>query len=485
MKKIFNRVTRIFINKFWNSPTFTTWASFATRLLSLTLVLPFILNRFDIADIALWSLFSIIISLQILADIGFGATFTRVISFAMGGATQIDDLRNIPELPASTGNTPNWHIIEKIVNTMYVIYFFLTIVVFLLLVSLGTLTLLNPIAQTKNILHSWLAWGIIIVFTSIAFRGTIYSIYLQGINQIPLLRRWQAIFSTGAIISSFLVLLFNGGLLALIIANQIWMLLNIIRDRYFCFKVESGRFRNFRKRKIDNTIKNAVWPSAWRSGIGVLMSFGVVQASGLIYAQIGNTTNVASYLIALRILNTIRGFSQAPFYSKIPLLARLRAQGNIFKQISIAKEGMIRAYWCFVAGFIIVGLTANPLLVYIKSNAKFVSLSMWALMGIAYFLERYGAMHLQLYSTTNHIIWHKANGISGLIYLGVSLFLLKYIEVYAFPVGLLLGYLGFYTWYSASYSYRTFKLKFWNFEKNVMLPPLVIILLYILYLYIN
>jgi hypothetical protein len=482
MKKIFKRVGRFFINKIWNSPTLTTWASFATKLLSITLVLPLILIRFDIADIALWSLFSIIINLQLLADIGFGTTFTRVISFAMGGATQIDDLRNVPEVPLETGSTPNWDTIEKIVNTMYAIYFVLTIFVFLLLVLLGTLTLLTPISQTKNILHSWLAWCIIIVFTCISFRGMIYANYLQGINQIPLLRRWQAIFSTGAIISSFLVLLLNGGLLALIIANQIWVLLNIIRDRYFCMVVESGRFRNFRKRKIDLTIKNAVWPSAWRSGIGVLMSYGVIQASGLIYAQIGNTANVASYLIALRIINTIRGFSQAPFYSKIPLLSRLRAQGNIVKQISIAKVGMIRAYWCFITGFILVGLTVDPLLLFIKSNAKFVSLSMWALMGSAYFIERYGAMHLQLYSTTNHIIWHTANGISGLIYLGTSLFLLKYIDVYAFPVGLLFGYLGFYTWYSVAYSYRTFKLNFWDFESRVMIPPFVVLLLYILYL---
>jgi hypothetical protein len=485
LKKIFNRIIQFLIRKIWNSPTFTTWGSFATRLLSLTLVLPFVLNRFDTADIALWALFSIIISLQLLADIGFGTTFIRVISFAMGGATQLDDLRNIPESASKINRAPNWKTIEKIVHTMYAIYFILTFFVFIFLASIGTLTVLNPISQTKNVLHSWLAWFIIIIVTSISFRWMIYAVYLQGINQIPLLRRWQAIFSAGSIFSSFLVLLFNGGLLALVIANQIWVLLNLIRDRYFCFTVESGRFKHFRKRKMEITIKNAVWPSAWRSGIGVIMSYGAVQASGLIYAQIGNTANIAAYLIALRIINTIRGFSQAPFYSKIPLLSRLRAEGNIAAQIQIAKKGMIYAYWCFVAGFIVVGLTADPLLLLIKSNAEFVTPLMWTLMGIAYFLERYGAMHIQLYSTTNHIIWHIANGISGLIYLVASIFLLKYIEVYAFPVGLILGYLGFYTWYCAAHSYKTFNLKFWHFEKGVMLPPFAIIFLYTVYVLIT
>jgi hypothetical protein len=478
------RIYHVFI-RVWNSPTFTTWASFATRLLSLTLVLPLILNRFNTADIALWYLFSIIISLQSLADMGFGTTFTRVIAFAMGGATELNDLRTIPKFHTEIKNTPNWAIIEKIVSTMQTVYSRLSIVIFFLLVTLGTLSLIKPISKTDHLFNSWLTWCIIIVVTTISFWKTIYAVYLQGINQIALLRRWQAIFSIGAIFTSFIVLFFNGNLLFLVAANQIWVLINLIRNRYFCFKVESGKYKNFKKVGIDNTILGAVWPSAWRSGIGVIMSAGVIQASGLIYAQIGNVANVASYLIALRIIDTIRGFSQAPFYSKIPLLSRLRAQGKVAKQIEIAKRGMIFAFWVFITGFIAVGLTAEPLLTYIKSNATFVSPLMWALLGMGYFLERYGAMHIQLYSTTNHIIWHIANGISGLIYLATSLFLLKYIEVYAFPVGIILGYIGFYTWYSAMYSYKTFQLKFWRFEKSVMLPPFSIIVLYFIYILMN
>jgi hypothetical protein len=83
-------------------------------------------------------------------------------------------------------------------------------------------------------------------------------------------------------------------------------------------------------------------------------------------------------------------------------------------------------------------------------------------------------MHIQLYSITNHIVWHIANGITGVIMLLSSLVLYPVIEVYAFPMALVIGYLGFYAWYCSGYSYRAFNLGFFAYERNVMLPWLAV-----------
>jgi len=97
---------------------------------------------------------------------------------------------------------------------------------------------------------------------------------------------------------------------------------------------------------------------------------------------------------------------------------------------------------------------------------------------IGIFLERYGAMHIQLYSTSNHIIWHLANGIAGVLMVVISVVLFPLLDVLAFPLSILGGYLGFYSWYAALHSYKEFKLSFWSFEKNVMLLPLSVALIY-------
>ena len=469
----------------WDSPTLMTWGSFATRSLSLIVVLPLVLNRLSTPEIALWYLFSTIIGLQLLADVGFSPTFSRVIAYGMGGLNSFDlkDLRKIKQ-SASLAEA-NWETIEKICSTMRAIYLRLTVISIFLLVTIGTWAMFRPMSKMSDARWGWAAWAVILITSGFTLFGNSYSSYLQGINQIALLRRWEILTSLGSIGTSLIVLLAGGGLLGLVIANQGWLILNILRNYWLCLKVEDGRFQNFTGQKINVVVFEAVWPSAWRSGLGVFMGYGLVQLSGVIYAQFGTASGVASYLLALRLMQMISQFSQAPFYSKLPLLARLRSEGNLENQIQVAKRAMTLAYWTYVTGFIGLGLLATPLLRLIGSNAEFVSPLLWGVMGLSMFAERYGAMHIQLYSTTNHIIWHTANGVAGLIYLAVALTLFNRIGVYAFPVGTLAGYLGFYCWYSAIYSYKTFGLKFWNFEKNTSFFPLILMILFCFSIFIR
>ena len=103
----------------------------------------------------------------------------------------------------------------------------------------------------------------------------------------------------------------------------------------------------------------------------------------------------------------------------------------------------------------------------------------WALLAAAFLVERFGAMHIQLYSTTNHIIWHKANGVSGSLYLIISLALLPFAGVNAFPLGILVAYLAFYSWYAPLHVYRAFRFDFWEFQRRTVLLPGSMILLYV------
>jgi len=361
------------------------------------------------------------------------------------------------------------------------VYNYLTPIIFILLASFGTISLIKPISYSGDIQGAWISWAVIVISTTVVFRGTIYSNYLQGINKIALLRRWQAIFAFMSTFSSFIILWIGGNLLSLVIANQCWYIFNVIRNYYFCRNTEEGKYKFFVFKGRDKEIFKAVWPSAWRSGFGILIYTGSIHVSSLIYAQVGNLTNIASYLLALRILNNIKMFSTAPFYSKIPYLSRLRAEGNLNKQVSVAKRGMQFSNWIFVLTFCSIGLLASTMLNFIGSHVKFVDPVLWSLMGFAFFLERYGAMHIQFYSITNHIVWHIANGISGFIYLAFSLLLLKYIDVFAFPIAMIVAQLGFFTWYSAKYSYSAFNLEFWNFEKKTMLIPLLLMIIFVIW----
>jgi hypothetical protein len=204
----------------------------------------------------------------------------------------------------------------------------------------------------------------------------------------------------------------------------------------------------------------------------------MLDASGLVYAQMAQAASVSSYLIAFRAMQLISELAQAPLYSKLPLLARMRSQGRFTQQLILAQREMRLSYAIYVLGFIGIGAAAPGLLHALGSRVVFVDNRIWALLGVGILAERFGSMHLQLYSTTNHIIWHVATGISSGIYLATIALMVPISAVYAFPVALIVSYGGFYSWYAARHVYRLFSIDGFLFERGTSLIPTVVIVLY-------
>lgn len=459
------------LSRAWQSPVLMTWSSLSVRLLGLFLLLPLVLQRFSHGDFALWLLLATIAGLQLLADLGFSQTFIRAVACTEGGASvaMLRDLRLLPPRPASATASPES--MRQLVGTMNHVYTRILLLSLLLLVPLG-MALMRPVQATDNPAQSWIAAGLVLAGALLSLRGNLYSAYLQGRNRIALLRRWETLFAIASLVSAILTLVaLEGGLLELVAVQQAWTVLGVIRNRWLCR--QDTEFREGVRSPVAPETLEALWPSAWRSGVGVLTSLGLVQLSGLAYAQVGESAGVASYLLGLRIIQTISQFSQAPFYSKLPTLSRLRAQGQMQEVTNIARRSMGHSYWTFMAGFVATGLLAPPLLALIGSSTPFVTPLMWTLLGGAFLAERAGGMHMQLYSTTNHIIWHIANGWSGLMMALGSAILFPACGVHAFPLAMLLAYALVYCPMSLQHSYRSLGLRPLTFEADTGLAPIL------------
>ena len=464
--------------KFWHSPTFNTWLSYVTKSFSLLVILPLILKKFTDAEVAIWYLFATIITLQGLIDMGFRVTFVRMISYAKGGAQDIISV--IKPDTNYTLNEANWHLINRIYSIMLKIYSRLSVISFILLVTLGSLALKKQIVFVPFLYQAWIAWGIVIIVTIIKLYGTVYSAYLEGLNYVALVRRIDSVTSICAILTSIAVLIFKPSLLLLVIANQSWAAIAVMRDYYICRYVEDGRFKTFIKFPFDKELFNKIWRPAWKSGLSSCMSNGLNNLSSVLYAQIGSTASVASYLLALRILTQVETFSMAPFYSKIPLFSRLRVRGEVNELIKKAQRSMLLSHLVFLAGVILIGSTSHLLIIYLHSHVQWVQSGIWLLLSFAYFVHRYGAMHMQLYNTTNHIVAHIADGISGIIFIAVASLMIHKYQLYAIPIGMLAGYLGFYSWYAAYHSLKSINKNFFEFEKKTMALPALIFIGYII-----
>lgn len=465
---------------FWNSPTLMTWMSYSTKAFTLIGILPLVLKKFSPEDIVLWYLLSTIIALQSLADFGFRQTFSRIISFAYAGAQGIGVSPPSNKDEIKENNNCNLPLLSSIVTTMIFLYKRLTLLVSLLMLTIGTWSMVKPVSNVNSPNQAWIAWAIVIVASSISFFSRSYMNFLEGLNKIALVRRVETLTSLGAIITSLIVLLWIPSLLNLVIANQFWLIVSSVRDWFLCKTIDSGFFLKLDfTQQIDRKIIKEIWSPAWRSGIGGLMSAGVTNITSIVYAQFGNTASVASYLLAIRLITQIREVSMAPFYSKLPLMAMYRVKNDMISLKSIIKRGMRLSHLVFIIGFILTSILINPFLKLIHSEVSFVSMGIWATLGWAFFTHRFGAMHIQVYLTTNHVISHIADGVSGLIFVLLAILLSNYIGIYAIPIGMIVGHVCFYCWFTALYSYRSLgNESFWNFEKTVSFPSIILLIIF-------
>jgi hypothetical protein len=460
----------------WDSPTFMTWASFLTRSLGMLALLPLVLVRFREQEIAVFLLFNVMIGLRSLADLGFSPTFVRYIAYCIAGAKSFHQV--IDDQGSKAKTRPNLELLAQVVGAMRQFHRWGALATLLVFAGVGTIAASRQVRLLENPEEGWQAWVVIVITMGFAYWANQFSAYLQGLNEIASLRRWEAILNVLGTTAAALVLLLGGRLFGLVMAIQLWTIVSCMRNWVLARQAFHGWWKQA-PHSGTREVMREIWPPAWRTGIGTAANMGLVQITGVLFAQFLHGLALAELLLALRLIAAIAEFSSAPFYSKLPFYSHLYSTGNRTELLRIAGRGMTLVYGAFLSTWIGMGIAGPWLFRTLHTKTPFPSTVLWALLGLAFLVHRFGAMHLQLYSTTNHIIMHVADGISGVIYIiGLGL-LTSHFGVLAVPLSQLIAYLGFYCWYSAVHSYRLIGIGFFRFERLAALPAILCGLIYV------
>lgn len=459
--------------KLKESATLMTWGSFVVRAANSFVILPMILGTFSDADVAAWLLFTLVLNIVYLTDLGFSQSFSRAISYAFGGAEKITKF--FGKIDKESEKEPNWTLIGELMIVMSKVYRWLAIIGFMLIATFGSLAVNKTISATENSSTYWIAWGVIVLTAPICIYGILFTTYLMGINKIALIKFWDIVFSLFSISISLIIVKFSPSILYVVINTQFWLIVAVLRN-LILVKKQSQEF-SFMALSYDKELFAIIWATSWRSAVGLIMAYGLLQMTGVFFAQMESSAQVASYLLALRIMTTLVDFSRAPFYSKLPQLSILRAKGSNDELVKVAWKGMLYTQWVYLIGVLAVSLLHEPLLHLIHSKTVFVDNKVWALMGCAFFFERYGSIHLQLYTITNHIIWHKVNFVSAILTIVLIWLSYSHLYVLAFPFAMLISNAFWTCWYTASHSYKEYKFNFFRFETVPNLIPLTILII--------
>jgi hypothetical protein len=433
-----------------NSPTMMTWANLLSKTIGLALLLPLVLSKFSENDIVLWYVLTTMVGIGLLFDLGFTPTFVRFIAYAKSGVTieQLCDITNKAEaIKKKTSNEDGLQAIFKIINKNY---FVISILTFSILLSLGSFFVAGPISESTNPIDGWFSWIIVSSTTAFLLFGNKYVAILHGMKKIADNQRAMMVTSILATLIAALALMFDASLLLVIslyqgISSCSVFLNKRLANKYLFItgKRDEKTLSSINDKEVTK-LRRIIFSSAWKSAVGILMSVGLIHLSGIAAANYLTTADAAMYLLSLQLIRAISSFSQAPFYTKIPDLAGYYAKKNIvnLREISFVAESKSLIF--FVLSCLVVGCLFPYADSFFDFNASLPNELLWLLLSLGILVERSGAMHIQIYSLTNNIIWHYVNGITGLVMIALFLFFIGNQGVIAFPLSLLIAYSLFY-----------------------------------------
>ena len=328
------------LNKLFAGRSIATWSSFVAKALPVFLLPPFIFAHFSPEQAAVWFVFITLQGMQLLIASSTGQPMVRGFAYALGGATQVRDMRLVE---AAAPRSPNMDLFSRVWGASAFAHVVIGVATLALLAAMGVWSAAPLIAKTQTD-GLWLALGAFVLGGAIRAYGGQHVSYLMGVDRIPLLRWWEAAFWLLAFVAALSTLLLGGSLLAIALAYQIPLVLNIALNAVLCRQDQRARDGFISGIRVDREILGQLWPSIWRTGVGTTLFIGATQGAGLYYATVGEAQDVAAFLFAMSLIRPLGQFAQVPFMTKLPRLARLQAEGERSAQRQIAQRSMMQSY---------------------------------------------------------------------------------------------------------------------------------------------
>jgi O-antigen/teichoic acid export membrane protein len=232
-------------------------------------------------------------------------------------------------------------------------------------------------------------------------------------------------------------------------------MLTVLTHRYFAFHLHEGKLNSTEHVfRWDAKTWRILWPQAWRVSVGIFSIQIVLNFSSLLLVRSIDGARAAQLLFSLRFVRILDNFSTVPFYVYIPRMSRLRFEGRFREFWAIAERGMTVSLLVLGIPGIAIAILGPLILHAAGSKVSLVSAPVWLLLILGTLVMRYGALHLQLVTVANKVVWHVVASVSGLIFLCVLFFAISRLPPdFAYALAQLAAAAFFFAPYSLRHSY--------------------------------
>ena len=439
-------------------------------------LVPILARYFNPTETAIWAVFISLQGLQALIESAVTSVFVRIYAYAKGGSGSISRLAENKSY--ATTDEPNWTLFRRIEHTSVLLYTGIGIVTALFLFGVGAFAAVGRINELSQPEHGWIALIAIITMSGMRAYCGRYISALYGFEFITEQRISEAILWVICIAVTLMVVISTGSLAWTAIAyaaTQIsYSAVLVWQRRILIVEPDKEAGDLLASLQFDREIFRDIFGPLWRSSVGITLYLLAFQGTALDMARQLTPIEATTFLLTVNLSRYVTQFAQVPFLVVIPKLARLRSMGNLDDQRKVATRFMRTSFTLLMAMQIAIAILANPTMSAFGASDKAIDLNLWLIICVAMFFERHGGMHLQVYSTTNHIIWHWLNGGTGLILAAVAFLLQPHIGLYAWPISYLVSMALFYDPVSTVYSYKTLGFRFPALEIQTSLLPFAV-----------
>lgn len=286
------------------------------RLAANIILLPFMLHYLSDEDLGLWYVFATIAHIAVLIDFGFAPALSRNISYIWCGAKELKK----EDVSENTEGTTDVVTFKRILMTCRYMYQALSIIVFLLLFSIGTYYIVSLNSSSDNVLVSWIIYGLGVVLN---LYYSYFTSFLRGVGAIAENNIAGVISRVLQIVISCFLLYFGWGLLGASVGYFASGIILRLYSKLAFYKYDNiGLMLN--DTKVYISFKECwdsfviIWHNASKEGLIMISNFLTSQANTLICSSVLGLATTGSYGISLQIITVICGLAGIPYSTYQP-----------------------------------------------------------------------------------------------------------------------------------------------------------------------
>ena len=432
-----------------NSAVFWSWIFNFVRLASGIILLPLVLHKLSTADLGMYYVLLSLAALSALIDFGFGETIGRFITYAMGGAREIQ-AQGLPK--PGNSDTPNYTLLWELLAATRVIYRYLTLAVLIIVGIWGTYMVELRIHETSSPLITRLAWAATLAGTMFDIYANWWCVYLRSLNEVRAAARISVLVMVVRLAVAAGLLCGGAGLLSLPIAAVLSDGLQRWLARARCLAL----LKNYPPPgKIEvKKIFKIIWPNTWRVGILAFSGYLTVNANIAICLGVFGLTANAKYGLSLQLMNIASTMAAVWVNVKRPLMGQYLARHDqaSVRQILWPRLWLQNITFLFLAAGVV--FCGAMLLQWVGGGKEILSVDWLAILMLYTFLSLQYTTWTTLMATGNNLTYLWPTVATNVLSLILSLLLVYFTKLGlgALVLGPLLAGVIFNYWYWPAYA---------------------------------